>query len=50
MVHGAAKERGQVDYPIDLEHLSLDQESRHFDPDALAAGSSSRSATASCGR
>jgi phage I-like protein len=34
LVKASAAERGQVDYPIDLEHLSLDQESRGFDPDA----------------
>ena len=34
MVLAHAKERGGVDYPIDLEHLSLDDDGRHFDPDA----------------
>jgi hypothetical protein len=35
MVMAAAKARGQVEYSIDLEHLSLDPEARHFNPDAL---------------
>jgi phage I-like protein len=34
MVLAAAQQRGGVDYPIDLEHLSLDEDSRNFDPDA----------------
>jgi phage I-like protein len=34
MVMAAAKEHG-VDLMIDLEHLSLDTEARHFNPDAL---------------
>lgn len=34
MVMARAAERGGVDYPIDLEHLSLDDDGRHFDPDA----------------
>lgn len=29
-----AAARGGVDYPIDLEHLSLDDAGRHYDPDA----------------
>lgn len=36
MVMTAAKDRGGVDYPIDLEHLSLESssDSRNYDPDA----------------
>lgn len=34
LVMAAAKERGGVEYSIDLEHLSLDPDSRNFDPDA----------------
>lgn len=36
MVMAAAKDRGGVDYPIDLEHLSLESssDSRNYDPDA----------------
>ena len=35
LVMAAAKARGGVDYPIDLEHLSLEStDSRGFDPDA----------------
>lgn len=35
LVMAASKERGGVDYPIDLEHLSLEgTDSRGFDPDA----------------
>ena len=34
MVLAAASARGGVDYPIDLEHLSLDDQGNNFDPDA----------------
>lgn len=34
LVMAAAAQRAGVEYPIDLEHLSLDDEAPHFDPDA----------------